>query len=228
MGLAPKVPACLIETAQGLVRFLLPAVCPLCWEAPAADCGLCAGCLEAAAPEPLWREAGGPLAEVGSALPYGGQAEEMIKGLKYEGRLSMAAPLGHLLALAVDEGARSCELIAPVPLHPKRLAGRGFNQSLLLARELAGQAKLAGRLLPRLLVRTRHTRPQVELSGAERADNVRGAFALGGASPPLEGRSVLLIDDVLTTGSTLGECAAVLREAGAARVVALTVARAGA
>jgi predicted amidophosphoribosyltransferase len=112
-------------------------------------------------------------------------------------------------------------------LHPRRLAERGFNQSLLLARELLAQSSLLARLAPTLLRRTRHTRPQVELSGPERAANVRGAFAVAPGAR-LQGLSVLLIDDVRTTGATLFECAAALRGAGAARVLALTVARVGA
>lgn len=212
--------------ALGLLEFLLPAVCPVCRESQPSEGGLCPGCLEGCGLEPAWSEARGPLSALGAATPYSGKAEEMIKGLKYAGRLTLARPLGHLLARAA-EGAAGCDLVAPVPLHPRRLAERGFNQSLLLARELLAHSGLAARLAPTLLRRTRHTRPQVELSGPERAANVRGAFAVAPGAR-LQGLSVLLIDDVRTTGATLFECAAALRGAGTARVLALTVARAGA
>jgi ComF family protein len=208
-----------------LIDFLLPPVCPLCRTQPPTRGGLCAACADATGLEPSWREGGEPLACAGAAAPYAGKAEEMIKGLKYAGRLSLAAPLGHLLAAAIEGRGRCCDLLAPVPLHPRRLAERGFNQSLLLARELARQAGLAVQIVPRLLARIRYTRPQVELAGSEREVNVRGAFAVAEAAGLLEGRSVLLIDDVFTTGATLKECAAALRRAGAARVLALTVAR---
>ncbi len=106
-----------------------------------------------------------------------------------------------------------------MPLHPKRIKHRGFNQALLLA-----QAFPEAALAREAVVRTRHTAPQVGLNPKERRDNVKGAFAV--PDPGLvKGKSVLLIDDLLTTGSTVKECARVLRRAGARRVEVLTVAR---
>jgi len=117
----------------------------------------------------------------------------------------------------------SIDIIMPVPLHRTRLRHRGFNQALLLAYPLsmAGQISLCYDNLWRI----RPTRPQVELSGEDRIKNVAGAFAL---LRPLDvsGLSVLLVDDVFTTGATLNECADVLKIAGAATVTALTLARA--
>ena len=111
------------------------------------------------------------------------------------------------------------DLIVPVPLHPKRLKQRGFNQALLLAR--AFPEVPLGR---EAVVRVRHTVPQVELKPKERRDNVKGAFAV--PDPALvKGKNVLLLDDVYTTGATVRECAKVLRRAGARRVDVLTVAR---
>jgi predicted amidophosphoribosyltransferase len=111
-----------------------------------------------------------------------------------------------------------------VPLHPVRARERGFNQAELLAAELAAAAGLA--VLPALR-RVRPTRPQVGLAAAERAGNVRDAFAADASRAPLlRGRGALLVDDVFTTGATLESAAAALRAAGAARVVALTLARA--
>lgn len=216
----------LSAAASGLLEFLLPAVCPLCRRAAPRHLGLCAGCLEGCGLEPAWQSEPGPLAASGSAAPYRGRIEEMVKALKYGGRLSLAAPLGGLLAEAAREQP-SADIIAPVPLHPRRLAERGFNQALLLCRELARRANMRATLAPALLRRIRYTRPQVELSGAERAANVRGAFAVSGGFN-LKGQRILLVDDVRTTGATLAECAAMLLAAGAAGVAALTVARAGA
>ena len=113
----------------------------------------------------------------------------------------------------------AADLLIPVPLHPKRLKHRGFNQALLLA-----QAFPEAPLAREAVVRMRHTQPQVGLNPKERQDNVKGAFAV--PDPALvKGKNVLLIDDLFTTGSTVKECARVLRKAGARRVEVLTVAR---
>lgn len=115
------------------------------------------------------------------------------------------------------------DLLVPVPLHPRREKERGFNQALAVARELSGKKGI--KLDPHVLVRTRATPPQTSLEAEERKKNVRGAFAA--LSPEaVRGRTVLLVDDVFTTGSTLEECALTLRKAGAAEVRALTIAQA--
>ncbi|MFQ6038919.1 MAG: ComF family protein, partial [Candidatus Aminicenantales bacterium] len=106
---------------------------------------------------------------------------------------------------------------------PRREKERGFNQALAVARELSGKKGI--KLDPHVLVRTRATPPQTSLEAEERKKNVRGAFAA--LSPEaVRGRTVLLVDDVFTTGSTLEECALTLRKAGAAEVRALTIAQA--
>jgi ComF family protein len=115
------------------------------------------------------------------------------------------------------------DMVMPVPLHPARLRQRGFNQALLLAHQMCEKNDIP--LLCDNLYRVRPTRPQVELTGEERLKNVAGAFALR-RPDAVKDRSVMIIDDVFTTGATLNECAAVLKEAGAAQVVALTLARA--
>ena len=113
----------------------------------------------------------------------------------------------------------AADLLLPVPLHPRRLKARGFNQALLLAQGFPDRPTGL-----EVLKRLRHTVPQVGLNPKERRDNVKGAF---GVSQPaaVKGRKILLIDDLYTTGSTVRECARVLRRAGAARVEVLTVAR---
>jgi ComF family protein len=114
----------------------------------------------------------------------------------------------------------AADLIVPVPLHPKRQAERGYNQSALLARELSRQVGLP--VAPAELVRTVRTRPQVGLNRDERRANIAGAFRCAGKVTDLR---IVLVDDVCTTGATLEACAAELRSAGAAHVVGLTVAR---
>jgi len=114
------------------------------------------------------------------------------------------------------------DMVVPIPLHWRRRWTRGYNQSASLGREIA--ASLALGFAPRLLVRVRHTPQQVQPSASARKDNVRGAFRVK-RNARLGGITVLLVDDVLTTGSTAGEAARTLREAGAKKVIVAVLAR---
>lgn len=156
---------------------------------------------------------------------YEGSLRAILHAFKYEGRRTLAQPLGRMLREAGADLLTDVSCVVPVPLHPWRRIARGFNQSADLARALDLPVVHA-------LWRTRRTQPQTGLSRAGRRRNVRGAFAV---SPLLtrrtrdglvDGRVVLLVDDVRTTGATLDACARALRRAGAAGVRALTVARA--
>jgi ComF family protein len=154
---------------------------------------------------------------------HGGALAEAIRRFKYGRRPDLGGPLGELLIQtlpAAFAGSRRWALVVPVPLHPRRLAARGYNQAALLARPLAHW--LGARHAPELLVRTLDTPPQARLSGAARRRNLAGAFA---ASRPqrIGSRPILLIDDVTTTGTTLEACRAALLAAGATRVDALAV-----
>lgn len=139
-------------------------------------------------------------------------------------------PLGGFLGGLVYEAVkkdedlwREVDLIISVPLHKDRQRERGFNQAERIGREIARQAGIPfGR---GVLVKIRSTPPQTSLEYGARVENVRGAYALG-RKVSVEGKTLLLVDDVFTTGSTLGECARVLRRAGAADVRAITVAQA--
>jgi len=115
----------------------------------------------------------------------------------------------------------SQSLIMPVPLHKKRLRWRGFNQSELLAKGIKKYFNLDLRLDE--LIRTKHKKPQTKLSGRKRKENVKGCFFWKGDW--LDGKNIILVDDVITTGSTLNECAKVLKENGAGEVWGLVVAR---
>jgi len=146
-----------------------------------------------------------------------------IQQLKYQGVMSMAEPLGQLMVGYWQERAVAVDLVVAVPLHQRRLRARGFNQARLLATVFCRGARLP--LVDEgMLWRGRDTPQQVKLGPEERRHNVSGAFVWRG--PSLQGARVLLIDDVATTGATLAACGQALREAGAVRVWALTVARA--
>ena len=160
------------------------------------------------------------LSRVRSAAAYEGPLERAIHRFKYEGRRPLARPLALLLAERMAVDGVAAEAVAWVPLHRDRRTRRGYNQAELLARELARLCTLP--LLPGL-VRTRDTPPQVGLDRLRRLDNVRDAFAWEGQD--LGRRSVLLIDDVTTTGATLDACAAALRAAGSGVVTGLTIAK---
>ena len=143
-----------------------------------------------------------------------------ITRFKFSRQMALLPVMQHWLQQPLClELVAAADLLAPVPLHPKRIKNRGFNQSLLLARAFPGAA-----VAREAVVRTRHTAPQVGLNPKERQDNVKGAFAVTDPAQ-VKGKSVLLIDDLYTTGSTVKECARVLRKAGAGRVEVLTVAR---
>lgn len=168
-----------------------------------------------------------PLAVCVSAYWHQDEARELVHLLKYRSDRAAAQPLGQGLCYAyasvLEETVRLAQLIAPVPLHPARRRMRGYNQALLLARELASHTGLP--VLPDALERVRATGPQALNTREERLHAMRGAFAAPRAEA-VAGRRVLLVDDVLTTGSTAVACAEALLKAGAREVSLLTACRA--
>ncbi len=165
-------------------------------------------------------------ARVVAAFAYGGAIAEAITRFKYGRRPDLARPLADLLWRALEPHARARGpwLVVPVPLHASRLAERGYNQSALLARRLAGRLSSA-RVLPLALARTRDTPRQATLGRSERLLNVADAFV---ARRPgrLAGSRVLLVDDVMTTGATLDGCERAIWRAGAREVSVAVLARA--
>lgn len=152
---------------------------------------------------------------------YDGTLRTLIHLLKYSGVEPLAQPLGAMLSRALPRHIEF-DAIVPMPLHWYRKWRRGFNQSELLAKVLSGRTGLP--LITDAMTRRRSTAPQAGLSGAQRRLNVSGAFAVK-RRHLIEGRRVLLVDDVMTTGATAGTCAAALRRAGASEVSVLTLAR---
>jgi ComF family protein len=140
---------------------------------------------------------------------------EILHHLKYSDRVSMAKPLGDLLKQCLESQPFTGSLIIPVPLHPSRERERGFNQAELIA------TRLGRPISTRLLRRRRNTPAQTGLSRYERQRNLASAFEARGE---VQG-TVIVVDDVYTTGSTMNEIARTLKRAGAGRVEALTVAR---
>ena len=161
-----------------------------------------------------------------SAAHFGGAARTLIHGLKYHHGEHFVPDLADLLEAAVERHyvAEPIDCACPVPLHGARQRGRGFNQAALLAGELA--RRLGIEMFPNALRRIRDTPTQTNLSADERRRNVRGAFEPNPAYAGwFAGRTILLVDDVMTTGATASEAASALRKAGATRVLVLTVAR---
>ncbi len=160
--------------------------------------------------------------KIRSVAYHQGSARQGVLKLKYKGVSSLAIVLAQEMAiLASQAGFGEADVIVAVPLHSNHLRTRGYNQAGLLAAGLSGRLGL--RLWEKGLLRDRQTRSQVGLSLNARQDNVQNAFAWKGSS--LTGLTILLVDDVCTTGATLNDCARALKEAGASRVWAITFTR---
>jgi ComF family protein len=178
----------------------------------------------------LCRRAEPPYSKATAYGSYESGLRELIHLLKYEQIRPAANVLGRMLAEAIADleplFGDNLPLVVPVPLHSRKLRQRGFNQSELIARAAVKlrPAECRMQLRSEVLQRCRETRSQIGLSRHQRRENMRGAFAVAKAEE-IAGREVLLVDDVLTTGTTASECARVLRRAGASKVFVATVAR---
>jgi len=212
---APLCPHCL-----GQITLIQPPVCHHCGvplDPLAKGPDKCLECLHSLSSPITWAR---------SAGLYEGPLRQAILAFKFLGRRALTVPLADLLVGLLKNGLHGVhaafDLACPVPLHPQRQKERGFNQSELIARYFCQQTGI--RLETGLLQRTRPTIPQVMLPPGQRARNVRGAFSLS-PQASAKGARILLIDDLYTTGSTLKECARVLRKGAAAEVYVITLAR---
>ena len=163
-----------------------------------------------------------PYIQSRSVFGYDGAVLDAIHSLKYRHNVGIAPALGRLIALSGCVPDEKVDIVVPVPLHPSRLRKRGFNQSLLIARPIAGA--LRAKIDYTGLKKIKSTKDQIGLDEKERAENMKGAFAA--ALKAFDGKTVLLVDDVYTTGATIRACSSALVRAGA-RVYAITLARTG-
>lgn len=201
----------LCQSCQRSLPRVEPPFCPRCGK-PQAGGQLCSGCVE-------WSAA---IDGMRSPFRFEGAVREAVHQLKYRNLRALVPLLSGLL----NDYMRTCpmpgEVLVPVPLHRKRLRERGYNQSRLLAEGLGRLNNLP--VVADCLVRQKHTPPQARTSTVEeRRDNVVGVFAC--RDDRLQGKQVLLIDDVATSGATLDACATTLKASGAVSVWALTFAR---
>ncbi len=217
----------------------LPARCAVChaWPArvvcdacvarfaqPAPRCATCALPVPAGVPRcGACVTAAPPLDACLAAVAYAWPWSDCVTRFKFGGQPGWARTLATMMRSTpwVEPALEQADLVLPMPLSRERLAARGFNQALLLARQLAPRATDAA-----LLLRTRHTPPQSDLQRAERLRNVQGAFAVDPLrTAALRGQRVMLVDDVMTSGASLHAAALAVRQAGAAHITALVFAR---
>lgn len=240
--LATTVSATLHTLASGLGELVLPEFCPACRDPAPPHQPFCDTCTElvdtvpfpcprcalplpaAATPHPCLGCAKTPPPWTQARAPYlfGGPLAVAVRRFKLDPEPSIARPLARLLAPSLQR--IEADLLVPVPLHPRRLRQREFNQSSLLARVAA---RMAGRSLvvAEALDRKADTRPQMTLPASARAANVRDAFHVSNVVA-VRHRHIVLVDDVITTGATARACTEALLQTGAARVDLLALARA--
>ena len=239
------LPALFRALPRGALELLFPPTCVLCGAPGDNDLDLCSGCrndlpaiapccARCALPLPAELAASGspnvcgacqrhppPFTHCHAAFRYQDPLPSMIAGLKFRGRLNVLRLTGLLLAASLRESDVAMPAaIVPVPLHPRRLRKRGYNQALELARIVGRELVLP--VDDRCCERVLATRPQAELEQKARRKNLRGAFR---ATIDMQGRQVAILDDVVTTASTVSELTRVLHRAGCQRVDVWTVAR---
>ena len=231
---------------RGVLDLVLPPVCMACRRPVDRPHGLCGACWARLQPieRPYCERLGipfgfdlgeGALSAEAIATPpvfdraraavlYEDVARDLVHGLKYHDRTELVKLIGRMTARAGRDLYPGADLIVPMPLHRRRLWTRKFNQAALIAREVGRISGLPVETMA--LIRVKATRPQVGLNERERAENVRGAFRVATAHRAVvEGKRVVLVDDVLTTGATVSAATRALKRAGAVRVDVLTFAR---
>ena len=193
---------------------------PLCWgcEGPARRgeplCRGCRGSLQRLAAEPVWLSG----VRVWAPVAYSGPARDLVRALKFRGAIGLADMMAAQIAANSPPGWLDGRTLVPVPLHPRRLRSRGYNQAAAIAEAVARRAGLE---LADPLARTGPALTQVGRDRAQRRAGPAGAIEMRGGGP----QRVLLVDDVVTTGATLGACQAALAAAGSVEVGAVVFAR---
>lgn len=249
---APRPVAAIRGWGAAVLDFLYPPVCTICQArleyvertvcdvcrsllsmTPQWRCGICGGASIGDEPRPgrrcrLCPPAAASYSGVFSVIGYGAAPSRCIHMFKYYRRIEMGRLMARLMCERLVEpigalGGR-IDLVTPVPLHWARRMGRGFNQSALLARPLAKALRLP--MHSGILRRRKYTKRQALLPRDQRGENIRGAFRLSGRADVI-GLGILLVDDVVTSGATIEECARVLKAGGAREVWAASYARAG-
>ena len=234
-----------IRPAAMLLDLVLPPLCLACRKPVAQQGGLCGDCWGGIhfLDEPCCMRCGHPFASVDqagmecgaclqdppaferarAAFRYDDASKGLVLSFKHADRPGLARYVTPWMARAAAPLLAEADLLVPVPLHPLRLLHRRYNQAALLANALSRRSGV--RCIPDLLRRTRRTPPQGKLGRAAREQNVKGAVKLAKTIDLVREKRILLVDDVLTTGATLGECVRVLRQSGAAAVDVVTLAR---
>ena len=216
------------EIIAALLDFLFPPHCPLCHAYVESRGGWCPKCLQQALQFhrlPLSVPMQAVLADAWALGVYRGSLRDLIRHLKYQRKRSNLPYIETLLRSAEGEMQlqkmlASIDLAVPVPLYPAKEKQRGFNQTELIFGSFLSRQHIP---LARCLLRIRPTKPMYELNERERAANLQGAFAVT-ETAQLAGKNILLLDDIFTSGATAGECARVLKMAGARSVSVLVLA----
>ncbi|MDX1663805.1 MAG: ComF family protein [Candidatus Promineifilaceae bacterium] len=206
-----EIGAVLCASCQEAVIPIEPPLCARCGQPLLAPAVTCAGCQSRAQ----------PLRQIRAAAYFSGVLADALHEFKYEGSFALAEPFAAFMMARWPAWPAPPDVLVPVPLHAARKRERGYNQSELLAHHLSRQLGLP--CTPQLIRRVRFTRPQVGLTRSERVENVRDAFRADRRG--VRNSVVLLVDDVYTTGATLGAAAEALLGAGATSVLGYCLAR---
>lgn len=201
-----------------LLNLLFP---PLCEHCGRVDWHFCEACQALVAAEPIQVFATelAPFAGVLATAKHEGILQEAVQALKYHQGLELAPLFAQRMSTALQKTSWTFDIVIPVPISSHRLQERGYNQAKAISQYLAAQLNIPHQA--EALQKIRHTQSQVGLNKAERQENVKEAFSAD--SSLLKGKTLLLVDDVRTTGATLAECAQTAIEAGASAVYAITV-----